>query len=140
MLFGASSGRGSRNCDPLLAGVDDESLAAQKTYERQSEFTSELYGQARRRRYRCQQRNAGGERLLHDLEAAAAADEQHMSPEWQAAFQESPPDDLVHGIMSADVFAQDDQFAAGVEKRRGVQAACAAEDGLRCAQLLWQMA
>ena len=132
----STCGRGSRNCDSLLAGVDDEPLAAQKTYERQSKFTRELYGEARRRRYRCQQRNAGGERFLHDLESAAAADEQHMSAEGQAAFQERPPDYLVHGVVPADIFAQYQQFSAGVKKRRGVQAASPAKDGLRCAQLL----
>jgi hypothetical protein len=31
-LSRSSGGRGNGNCDPLLAGVDDESLAAQKTY------------------------------------------------------------------------------------------------------------
>ena len=44
-LSGSTCGRGSRYCDSLLAGVYDESLAAQETYERQSEFTRELYGQ-----------------------------------------------------------------------------------------------
>src|SRR5579863_1389220 len=93
--------------DSLVPGVDDESPAAQKTYERQTNFARELHGETGRRRYRRQQRYAGRERLLHDLESAAAADEQHVPGEGQTALQERPSDYLVHSVMPADVLTQD---------------------------------
>ena len=77
---------------------------------------------------------------MDDLESAAAADKQHMSAEGQAALQERPSDDLVHGVVPANVFTQDQQLSFGVEKRRGVQAAGAAKDGLGGAQFFGQLA
>ncbi len=64
----------------------------------------------------------------------------HVSAEGQAALQERPSDYLVHGVVPADVFPQDQQLSFGVEKCRGVQAACAAKDGLRGAQFFGQLA
>lgn len=133
-LLGAGTG------DTRLFRVDDKSPAAQKTYERQSQFARELHGEARRRRDRCQQRNARGERFLNDLESAAAADQQHVPAERHAAFEERPTDYFVHRVVSADIFAQHDQFAGGVKKSCGVQAAGAAKGGLRGAKLLGELA
>ena len=49
---------------------------------------------------------------------------------------ESPADDLVDGVVSADVFAHHKHRSVGVEQRRGVQAAGAGENLLRSAKLV----
>ena len=56
----------------------------------------------------------------------------------RAAGEELGADQFVQGVVPADVLAQGQQVAAGVEQRRGVQAAGAIEDGLRRPQRLGQ--
>src|SRR5882724_10063666 len=78
---------------------------------------------AGRRRDRGDHRDPGGQGLLHDLEAHAPADHQHVPVERHAAGQHHVADHLVHGVVTADVFAQHDQPAVGVEEPGGVQPA-----------------
>ncbi len=112
-----------------------------KPDQRQSQFARQLHRETRRRRHRRQQRNARSNRLLHDLKSPAAADHQYLIAERHAAFQERPADNLVHGIVSADVFAQGEQFAAGaVKRRRRVQPASSAKNSLCGAQSRRQLA
>src|SRR5882757_5863251 len=68
----------SGNGESLLAGINDEAPPAQKTDQRQSQFARELNRETRRRGYRRQKRDSGGDRFLDDLESAAAAHEKHM--------------------------------------------------------------
>src|ERR1700686_3697949 len=97
--------RRSGNGDPFLAGINDEALSAQETNQRQTQFACQLYSETRRRGHRRQQRDVGGDRFLNDLESAATAYQQHMITERQAPAEQGPTNRLVHGIVSADVFA-----------------------------------
>src|SRR5882762_9309451 len=56
------------------------------------------------------------------------------------AAEQRPTDDLVDGVVPADVFAQDEQFARRSKKRRGMQSAGSHEDRLRFAQNRRQLA
>jgi hypothetical protein len=69
-----------------------------------------------------------------------STDQQHVTIERQAPAEKRPTDDLVHGIVSANVFTQDEQFAGRGEKRRRMQSAGSAKDCLRIAQLRRQLA
>jgi hypothetical protein len=139
-MSGSSSGRRRGNGDPLLASVNNESSPAQETYQRQPKFTRQLYRETRRRGHRRQQWNARGDCFLHNLEPAAPADQQGVAAERQSAAEERPTDDLVHRVVPAYIFAQNEQFAAGSEKRCGVKAAGPSKDGLRLAQNRRQLA
>src|ERR1700687_5029168 len=139
-MSGSPSRRRSGNGDPLLAGVNDEPPSAQETDQRQSKFTCQLYRETRRRGNRRQEGNARSDRFLHDLEPAATADQQNLTTERQAAAEERPTDNFVHGVVSANVFAQDEQFASRAEKRRRVQSAGSAKDSLGLAQNWRQLA
>src|SRR5882762_8441882 len=56
------------------------------------------------------------------------------------AAEQRPTDDLVDGVVPADVFSQDEQFARRSKKRSGMQSAGSHEDRLRFAQYWWQLA
>ena len=60
-------------------------------------------GQARRRRHGRDQRDAGEQRLLHQLERGAARDRPASSDRAAGVFEQPPADDLVHGVVTADV-------------------------------------
>src|ERR1700730_7645771 len=139
-MSGSSTERRNGNGDPLLAGINDEAPSAQEADQSQSQFARQLNRETRRRGDRRQQRNSGGNRFLYDLEPAAAADQQHVTTEWQMAAEQRPTDDLVHGVVPADVLAQDEQFARRSKKRRGMQSAGSTEDRLRFAQNWRQLA
>src|ERR1700682_6307431 len=126
--------------EPFLAGVNDESPAAQEPDKCQSQFTGQFYRETRRRRYRCKERNTRCECLLHDFKSATATYQENATRKRQLAFEDRPTDDLVHSVVSADIFAQSKHLANSAEKRRRMQTTRAAEDGLRCAQLLAQLA
>src|ERR1700686_1793698 len=126
--------RRSGNGESFLAGVNDEALSAQETNQRQTQFARQLYSETRRCGNRCQQRNAGGDRFLNDFKSAPSTYQQHVIVERQAAAEQRPADRLVHGIVSTDVFAQDEQFASRAEKRGSMQSAGSAKDNLRRAQ------
>src|ERR1019366_10505883 len=92
--------RRSGNDDPFLAGINDEALSSKETNQRQTQFACQLYSETRRRGHRSQQRNAGGDRFLNDLESAATAYQQHMITQRQAPTEQRPTDRFVHGIVS----------------------------------------
>ena len=77
---------------------------------------------------------AGDRRLLDELEARPARDQDDPPVERQRAGQRLAPDQLVERVVAADVLAQGEQPAVGVEQARGVEPAGGLEHGLRLAQ------
>src|SRR6185437_8254643 len=61
--------------DPFLTSVDHEPAPAQEPDERQTVIPREANGQTGGGRHRCDDRHAGDERLLHDLETTTPAHE-----------------------------------------------------------------
>ena len=68
--------------------------------------------------------------FLHELEARSAADDDAIAAERQLAAQQRVTDQLVERVVPADVLAQRDDRAGGIEQTRRVQAARLLEHGL----------
>lgn len=73
------------------------------------------------------------------FEAAAAADEEDIIGERDFVLDESPADDFVDGVVAADVFTGDDEFASAGEKAGGVKTASAIEDALGAAEFFGEL-
>src|SRR5919204_2047510 len=56
----------------------------------------------------------------------------------QAIFEQRPSDDLVDGVVPADVLADDEQFAVCVGDGSSVHGASSVEDALSPPHALWQ--
>src|SRR5512135_1726944 len=103
--------------------VDVEILAAKKSDQRDAALPGKIDRQARRRGHGRDHRDAGNERLLHDLERRASADEQDAVRERQALLNHHPPDDFVDGVVPPDVFSHRLEHALAREEARGMQPA-----------------
>ena len=79
--------------------------------------------EARRRRHRAQHRDTRNRSLLDELERQPAGHEQHLVREWKRPFEHRRTDQLVEGVVPADVFADFDEIARDREPRRRVQPA-----------------
>src|SRR5438270_296565 len=77
----------------------------------------QLHGKTRWRTDRGHDRNASHCRLLHELEAHAAADDEYALTRGQIAGELLGPDDFVERIVSAHVLA--DRSEAAVEVKQG---------------------
>src|SRR2546423_14099112 len=73
--------------DSFFTGVDNKTVSAQKSNEREAVFARETDRKARRSRDRRNDRDPGDERLLNDLEAASPADEQDMIRQWETLLE-----------------------------------------------------
>jgi hypothetical protein len=67
--------------------------------------------------------DAGSEGFLNHLEGDAAAEEQDVVIERQEVVHERMTEDLVEGVVTAHIFAGDDEVAFEVKNGAGVQAA-----------------
>ena len=114
--------------------INVERWRAQKADQCLIVFAREIYRQRRWRGDRRDNRNAGGERFLHDLERGAPADEEKMSIQRQEAVEKSAADCFIDRIMPADIFAHDLQIAANIEYAGGMNASRARESALPDAQ------
>ena len=112
-------------------GVDVEARPAHEADQRLAEPLRGIDREVRRRRDRGEDRNAGDGGLLHDLEAHPAADEEDSIAQREHAGQELRADELVQGVVPADVLAQGDEVTIEVEQAGGVEAARRLEDRLR---------
>src|SRR5579872_1511379 len=96
-----------RSYDPLCTGVDVGALAPQEADEGEPEAPGEVDRQAAGRRHRAQDGDAGGHALLGELEAGPPADEDDAPGQLRrATAQQRPPDQLVQGVVAADVLAE----------------------------------
>ncbi len=120
--------------DTLAAAVDVEAAVADEAEECHAAVTGQAYGQAGRRPHRGEHGDAGERRLLHQLEARPAADEEHAAGERQFARDKEGADELVECVVPADVLAHGQKLATGVEQRGGMEAARSAERVLSIAE------
>src|SRR6185503_20407164 len=109
------------------SGVDVVTIATKKADQRETALTCQLYGERRRRTHGGHHRDAGHGALLHKLESGAAAHEQDRAIGGPILLDQCAYN-LVHGIMPADVLAQDQQLALPAEESRGVDPAGVLED------------
>ena len=123
------------NDHPPAVTVYVEPLVAHKAQHRHAKALRRLNGKAARGTYSRQHPNPGGGRLLHQLEADPAADQQNVLMQWQPPGQQRRANYFVQGIVAAHVFAQQQQLALRREQGRGVLPAGLLEAGLGGAQL-----
>src|SRR5260221_80744 len=95
--------------DPLAVRVDVEGARARKADERHAAVAREIDRKARRRRHRRDDRNSREDRLLHNLVRRAAAHAQEAILQRQRLAHQHDADDLVYGIVPADVVRDIDQ-------------------------------
>ena len=88
-----------------------------------------LHGECRGGREADQGAEAGTHRLVDEFQAAAAGDHGETGARVKLVPQDGA-DEFVEGVVAADVFAAQRQFAAGVDEERGVQGAAAAREVL----------
>src|SRR5207249_5704141 len=120
--------------DALRRCVHVEAVLAQKAHERHPEALGRRDGEAGRRADGGEDREAGRDRLLHDLISGTTAHRQHTVAERQQSVEERATDDLIDGVVPADVLAQELELARRVEETRGMEAAGRLEDPLLLAQ------
>ena len=120
--------------DPVWPRVDVEAVAAQEAHQGHAQPLRGLHGEVARGGDGGEQRDARDGRLLDELEAGPARDQQHPVVERQLAGQQPAPDELVQGVVPADVLAQRDERPVGGEQPRRVEAAGGTEDGLTVAE------
>ena len=120
--------------DPLRPRVDVEAVAAQEAHQGHAQPLRGLHGEVARGGDGGEQRDARDGGLLDELEAGPARDQQHPVVQRQLAGQQPAPDELVQGVVPADVLAQGDERPVGGEQPRRVEAAGGTEDGLALAE------
>src|SRR5690606_2722385 len=108
--------------------------------ERHAELFGELHGERARGADGGEERAAGHHRLLHQLEARAAADDDAEARERQRVRHQAVADQLVERVVAADVLADEGDLAGGVEETRRVQAAGSVENVLLRAECVRQTA
>ena len=96
----------TRCCHAFLACIDHEAPAAQESHQCQTHFARQLNGEAGRRGNRRDHWHPRHDRFLHDFKSATAADQQYRIRERHAAFQQRPANHFVHGVVTADILAQ----------------------------------
>ncbi len=114
-----------RHHEPL-GGVDVELIAPDEAREQQPGAARRVDRERRRRADRDERREPRRPRLLHHLDARPSADEEAeiggarcMRAEVEP-LEHHRPDDLVDGVVPADVLAQPGDPTVAVEHRRGV--------------------
>src|SRR5262245_48205747 len=87
------------------AGVGVEVIGADEAEQGEPVLAGQLHGQAGGGADGGEDRDSRHRRLLHQLEAGPAADEQDPVVQWGAAGEELAADELVQGVVPADVLA-----------------------------------
>src|SRR3712207_7445615 len=93
--------------DPLRSGVHVELATAQEPDEGHPKLPSHVHRQAARRGDGAHDGHPGHETLLHYLVAATSAHHDYVVSQRQTSFQERPADELVGGVVTADVLPED---------------------------------
>jgi hypothetical protein len=96
-------------------GVDVEPVRPDEADHGQAVFPGQAHGEARRGPDRRQDRTARHHRLLHQLEAGSAADQEHAVRDGRGAGEEPGADQFVEGVVEADVPARAQELASRVE-------------------------
>jgi hypothetical protein len=97
-------------------GVHDKSSIAEETDQGKPASTRHLHCEARRRRYGCENRHAGDERLLHNLESPATAHKKKPFRQRQASSKKGIADRFVYGVVSADILTHKHEPPVRIEQ------------------------
>ena len=100
--------------------VGDRRIAAHEADEGHPCLLRGLDRQRRRRAHRDDRAEAGGPRLLHDLEPGPTAHVEAQLGGREPAVEQEPADDLVDGVVAADVLPHQERSTGAVEGGRGV--------------------
>src|SRR5512139_142733 len=108
--------------------VDVHPAAADEAGERDARRVGEVRGERGGRGYARDDRDAGGGRLLHDLEAGATAHREHRGrPARRSRAELRGPDEradrLVDGVVTADVLRRGEHRAVVADERGRVERA-----------------
>ena len=102
-------------------GVNIHSALAQEADQRLATGFGEVDREARGRGDGGDDQDSRREGFLHDLEGGAATHQEHVVVEWKLFVEQTETDDFVDGVVAANVFSQDDQFALSREHGGGVE-------------------
>ena len=109
---------GAQATEARLRGVQVEAVVTHEPGEHESRSAGGVDGQRRR----CAHGDEGGEPgrpgLLHHLDRRPTADEQAAARRWQRTLEQERSDDLVDGVVTADVLAGEDDLAGCGRRRR----------------------
>ena len=124
-------GNGVGSAHPVGAAVDIARCPSQETDEAQSEASGQARGEAARRGDPHEVGDPGGQRLLDELVARPAADEQDVVGQRDPLPEDRPAHELVERVVPPDVLARADELPVQREQPRGVQPAGRGEHLLR---------
>ena len=127
---GCRTARRRQGCSGIRRSRRQSGGRAEKPIRVRPSSRDEFDGEARRGGNGREDGDSGGEGFLGDFEAAPATDQQDVAGEREMALKKRPADDFVDRVVAADVFADFEKTALGVEERGGMETASAAEDGL----------
>ena len=102
--------------DPAGVGVHVETPVSDEAEQRHPALAGQFDRQAGRGPDGAQDRDAGDRRLLHQLEADPAADQHQSVGQGNPAGEEFRPDQLVQGVVAADVLPEAEQPAGCIEE------------------------
>jgi len=116
--------------DTVGAGVDVEPLLPEEAYQGDTGVFGVFYGQAGRRPYGNYHFYTGHGGFLNELKAGAAAEQQDRLRCGEPLLLRGMADELVEGVMAADVFAESHETALVIEETCGMETAGGVEDVL----------
>ena len=109
-------GQRADRVDPPEVGVDVEACVANEAEQRHAALASQVDRQAGRSPDGPEHGDAGDRRLLHQLEADPAAQHDDPARQRDAASEQLGTDQLVQGVVAADVLPQREQVAVYIEE------------------------
>src|SRR5579859_1047403 len=115
-------------------GIYIHSVVAQETDEGDAAGVGQFDGQAGGGGDGGDTGDACQQGLLDDLERGATTNEQDMLIIRKRIMQQAISDQFIDGIVTAHIFAQEEQFSAGGEEAGGMQSACVCKYVLLLAQ------
>src|ERR1051326_8200905 len=110
----------------FVAYVNIEATVTDESEEGDVEVACEIDGEGGRRAYGGCDRNSRDDLFLHDFEPGAAAEKENRVVESRASFANIRADQLVDGVVAADVFAYAKQISMDIK-----QSCCVDRAGLR---------
>lgn len=110
--------------------VNVESVGANEARKGNPESVGEFDGQARGCSDGSDDWDARCHRFLNELEACSPAQHRDVLVEWEPVVLKGPTNQLVHGVVSADVFSQRHKGAVRLEEPHGVQPSGTREERL----------
>ena len=107
--------------DAFGVRIDVHGVIAQEADERDAAGVGQFDGQAGGGGDGGDTGDAGQQGFLNDLERGTATNQQDMLAIRKRVMQQAMPDQFIDGIMTANVFAQEEKFSGAGEEAGGVQ-------------------